>query len=63
MLAGIGNKLEAVVGLCVSRLIPFGNSHCFSEVFRYVGFRCDLEAHEVGGLDDSQLMFVVANSR
>jgi hypothetical protein len=67
MLAGIGNKLEAVVGLelgelCVNCLILFGNSHCFPEVFRYVGFWCDVEAHGVGGLDNSQLMIVVAKS-
>jgi hypothetical protein len=65
MLAGIGNKLEAVVGLelgefCVNRLIPYGNSHCFSEVTREVGLWRDVKAHKMRRLDDAEHVFLIA---
>jgi hypothetical protein len=58
MLAGVGNKLVGLeLGeLCVNHLVPFRNSHCSLEVFRNAGFWCDVKAHEVGGLDDTQSM-------
>jgi hypothetical protein len=66
MLTCVEDKLEAAVGLelgklCVNRLIPFGNSHSFPEVFRDVGLWCDVKAHEMRRLDDAEHVLVIAN--